>query len=463
MAGETKTEARPDPNKIVAMPTRDFFIDMITRDIPLDAVILDLVDNSVDGAKELRGKGPFEDLWVRIELQPNLFSITDNCGGFSSEVARTYAFRFGRLTGESAQSGIPWSVGTFGIGMKRAVFRLGRKFYVRSTWESSKFDVEEDVDEWRAKGDAPWEFRFKHLDEETKHPLSERGTEVRVTRLFPGVSDAFKVQTYAQDLAGKIGERHRDALQRDLHISVNGLPAKLGFVEILQSPQLKPIMIDKPYKPDPRTTVRTRIIAGVGGVPKGQDPEDEETSSMLAGWYVYCNGRELLHADKSKLTGWGDGNPLYHPQFSMFRGYVFFDCVDASKLPFNTTKTGVEPEHPAFLRARLLMIPALRAVTKLLNARDREYDIASGPTPIQDVIKAAKSVTLDKVRPADELVRPAEAPPAQRRRRTTVSIQYSVDIDVFARVRDKLGVRTARPGSAVGRKTFQYYVDHELN
>jgi hypothetical protein len=462
VADTKQSPATPDPKRIVALPTRDFFIDMVTRDIPLDAVILDLVDNSVDGAKNLRGTGRFDDLEVRIEADPEKFSIIDNCGGFSSAVARDYAFRFGRVSGPEGAKGVPWAVGTFGIGMKRAIFRLGRKFYVRSTWETSKFDIEEDVEEWREKGDEPWEFRFKHLDEKTRNPISQRGTEVRVTHLFQGVADAFKVKTYFSDLAGEIGERHREALERGLHISVNGVPAKIGFVEILQSPVIKPILIDRSFRPTPKVTVRTRLVAGIGRVPKDQDPEDEDTSSQLAGWYVYCNGRELLHADKTKLTGWGDGNPLYHPQFSMFRGYVFFDCPDPTKLPWNTTKTGVEPEHPVFQQARLLMIPALREATRLLNARDREYDIVSGPTPISDAIEAAKSVTLDKVKPSDQLVRPEETPPARRTKKTSVSIQYTAAVEIFEQVKEKLEVKARRSGSIVGRKTFQYYVDHEL-
>jgi len=470
MTGGTKASAGVDPKTIVAMPTRDFFIDMVTRDIPLDAVVLDLVDNSVDGAKRLRGTGTFDGLEVRIEANPSQFSIVDNCGGFSSAVARDYAFRFGRVSGEEGARGTPWAVGTFGIGMKRAIFRLGRKFYIRSTWEKSLFEVEEDVEVWRKKGDGPWEFHFKKLDESTHHTTEKRGTEVRVTHLFPGVADAFKVESYPTDLASWIGERHRAALEKGLHVSVNGVPAKVGFVEILQSKLIKPILIDKTERPNPRTTLRTRIYAGIGRVPEElpQDRADEDSgsdlaSSDLAGWYVYCNGRELLHADKTRLTGWGDGNPEYHPQYSMFRGYVFFDCANPSLLPWNTTKTGVESEHAAFQKARLLMIPALRQAIKLMNARDRELDIIKGPTPITDAIRAASSVVLEKVRPSEELVRPAEVPPVRRPQKTEAKIAYTEPIEIFELARERLGIRGRRPGPVVGRKTFQYYVDHELN
>ena len=44
------------PGKFNADPTKDFFIHMLTRDIPLERAIIDLVDNSVDGAKNVLTK-----------------------------------------------------------------------------------------------------------------------------------------------------------------------------------------------------------------------------------------------------------------------------------------------------------------------------------------------------------------------------------------------------------------------
>jgi hypothetical protein len=100
----------------------------------------------------------------------------------------------------------------------------------------------------------------------------------------------------------------------------------------------------------------------------------------------------------------------------------------------------------------------------MLNARDRELDVVKGPTPISDAIDAAKSVTLDKVRVSEEFIHPPEIPIRPRvTRPTSYSIQYYVDATIFGQVREKLGVKSRRPGSMVGRKTFQYYVDHELN
>src|SRR5262245_51610287 len=100
---------------IDVMPTKELFIDMLTRDIALIPAIIDLVDNSSDGAKRLRENGSFKGLWARVEISPEEFRIIDNCGGMTIEVAEKYAFRFGRPPGAPF---VKHSVGQFGVGMK---------------------------------------------------------------------------------------------------------------------------------------------------------------------------------------------------------------------------------------------------------------------------------------------------------------------------------------------------------
>ena len=111
-----------NPNIIDASPTKDLFVTMLVRDLVLTDAISDLVDNCVDGAKGLRPDKNYAGLYVKIIANKNIFSIEDNCGGFSSQVARDYAFKFGR---SSKAELTPYSVGQFGIGMKRALFKIG--------------------------------------------------------------------------------------------------------------------------------------------------------------------------------------------------------------------------------------------------------------------------------------------------------------------------------------------------
>src|SRR6266481_1748076 len=173
MAKETTPELIID-----TMPTKELFIDMLTRDIALTPAILDLVDNCADGAKRLRGEGSFKEFWTRIEVSEHSFRVSDNCGGIPVEVARKYAFRFGRAFGAPS---LKHSVGQFGVGMKRAIFKIGRHFRVESATESSRFVVDVDVAKWAAN--PKWEFEFAELKEGIQVRQDERGTTIHIKEL----------------------------------------------------------------------------------------------------------------------------------------------------------------------------------------------------------------------------------------------------------------------------------------
>ncbi|PHK27312.1 hypothetical protein VF13_41695, partial [Nostoc linckia z16] len=84
-----------DHNVIEGNPTKTFFIEMITRDISIRDAILDLLDNSIDGANRINPES-YSNLYVEITINKDSFEVKDNCGGFSLETAKKYAFRFGR-------------------------------------------------------------------------------------------------------------------------------------------------------------------------------------------------------------------------------------------------------------------------------------------------------------------------------------------------------------------------------
>lgn len=171
-------DVAPNERLIDALPTKNLFIYMLTRDIGLAPAIVDLADNSVDGAKRMRGNETFKGLFVEIELSPTEFRIADNCGGIDVDMARRYAFRFGRAEGAPS---VKHSVGQFGIGMKRALFKLGNHFVVKSATATSRFSVDVPVPKWAHKKE--WQFEFSELDEETKVPKAERGTTISVSEL----------------------------------------------------------------------------------------------------------------------------------------------------------------------------------------------------------------------------------------------------------------------------------------
>ena len=123
-------------------------------------------------------------LSVRISVDEQHFRIEDNCGGIPLEVAEKCTFRFGRPQG---MEDTPHSIGQFGVGMKRALFKLGNRFKIRSVTESDRFALDVNVSAWR--NDPEWTFEF--AEHGTNDDSTESGTSIEVTELHEDTRTAF--------------------------------------------------------------------------------------------------------------------------------------------------------------------------------------------------------------------------------------------------------------------------------
>lgn len=432
---------------VEAGPTKQFFVSMITRDIALQPAIVDLVDNSVDGARRLRGEGDLTGLRVTLRYSATEFVIEDNCGGIDLETARLYAFKFGR---PSEAPGVVHSVGQFGVGMKRALFKLGSAFRVESRAERSSFTLAVDVPTWQ--GLEEWAFPLEAADETTTRALEDTGTRLQVQPLHDGVAADLSLDTFTTGLVGELRAKHRVSINRGLAISVNGSEVSPWPITLLSSRQLTPGQRSTRYGVSRPTPVDVVLAAGIS---------DSEPSQ--AGWYVFCNSRLVLGPDQTNLTGWGEGRgrsiPRFHTQFSRFRGYVFFDSDRADLLPLTTTKVGVDTTSPYWRATRPQMIEMTRPVINFLNALDWENpQVAEGEVgTLEKIVVEATEVDVPLpglpettfLAPGRDVVPP---PPA------TSSIQYRRLVEEIDRAKELLGVST---NWEVGDRTFDYFLEAE--
>ena len=425
---------------VEAAPTKEFFVYMLVRDIALPRAILDLVDNCVDGAIRLRAEDSFQGLHVALDVTRERFRIADNCGGIPVDVAQKYAFRFGRLP-----EAVPTkhSIGQFGVGMKRALFKIGRQFTVQSTTGSGGFVISEDVEEWKHKPD--WNFTLTELQLD---PAAEPGTTVTIEALHHTVSEAFGLETFITDLRQQVQQAHTSAIERGMTFSVNGIPLEYQPIELLDSETLKPAFRERYLtSPEGVEPVRVRIYAGVGE----SDPQE-------AGWYIFCNGRMVVSSDQTETTGWGtEGGtvvPKFHNRSARFRGYVFFDSDNAALLPWNTTKTGVDVDSPVFRSTKQEMISLMRPVIDFLNKLSREVEAHDDETPLQDALEESRAVPLRVLTQSPVFASPQPAALHRVRERKDPVISYRRPMDLVRRVQKQLGVYTQKE---VGERTFDYY------
>lgn len=432
-----------DHNLIDASPTKEFFIEMLTRDIELIPAIIDLVDNCIDGARRLKGDGPYTALYVRLTVNGDRFVIADNCGGIDLATATKYAFRFGRPAGMART---PNSIGQFGVGMKRALFKLGTEFRVESTAAQSHFTLDVDVSQWQ-KEDS-WKLPFVGARLKKPASPSKRGTTITVTSLHPTVAADFALPSFQSNLRNELERAHQDSISKALSLTLNRTPLHVNLGTLLQSDRIRPAVREFSLNGD-APSVDVMIYCGIA-----------ESSPRNAGWYVFCNGRLVLEADQSPVTGWGERNgqaiPSYHNEFATFRGYVFMESADAGRLPWNTTKTGVDADSPIFRSVRREMLQVMRPVIDFLyrldDEKDREED--EGPGPLTMAVEAAEAVPLSQTTASETFV---WTPPKTKPKPTGPPmgrVQYSRPVSQINAIKKALGVRTY---VEVGEQTFDYF------
>jgi len=437
--------------RVSADPTKAFFVHTITRDIKLEDCIFDLVDNSLDGARNLLGNpepslvsgADFSKFAVDIRFSEDGFIISDNCGGISLDDAINYAFTFGRRENDNPES---YSIGVYGIGMKRAVFKLGDSVAIRSTRAAAKggaaeepFVVSIDVPRW-LKSDT-WDFDLDSAD-----PLEQPGVEIVVRQLHENIATEFTNPAFEINLRRILARDYSRFIDHGLVIRVNGKKVKAFEFRLLQNDQIRPFHSTFSLK-----GVKIEIISGMAAPPSDSaDPEEEGEKEDRSGWYVLCNDRMVVAADKTELTGWGyDKKNRWHPQYRGFIGIILFSARIADQLPLTTTKRSIDRDRDIYKLALSRMIELTRSWIDYTNHRKASLDEAKA------LEKSAVYVSAYATQPNNRAVYPSVSAAPRIRE---VTIQYPK----LQRSVRELAQGFGDPGLSareVGSRAFDYAYD----
>ncbi|MCP5352048.1 MAG: ATP-binding protein [Chromatiales bacterium] len=438
--------------KAHATPTKRFFIDMITRDIGLQDCIFDLIDNSLDGAinggarrTDDSGTKKFEGYWCRLTISGDKFEITDNCGGISLADAVDYAFHFGRPPKKPEDSTSGPHIGLYGIGMKRALFKMGKSILVKSHADHS-FKVRIDVDEWAQKSD--WDFDLDPIE-----TSATKGTEISVEALRSGPKGEFADPVFINQLISDIAKYYSFFLLDGFEIKVNERPIKPYSFRMSKSDDIVP----RNERYEDSNGLSVWITAGLAGELQDEDSDSTDPERALWGWYVLCNDRVVLAGDKTEKTGWGTGTgsdkfPAWHTQYNGFLGIVRFYSDDSNNLPWTTTKRDLDPTNQSYRQALVRMKAVAREFIYYTNARKAVLAQAK---------EAEQRAALVSVRelPLSSKIELPKFPSAPR-------IEYGNVAYTLAKSRIiRLAKALNMPGAtykAVGIATFEYVEQNEV-
>ena len=441
-----------------AYPRKHFFLEMFTRDISLEDCILDLIDNSIDGlvrsrdlnitsslltARGTAKASPQNELpRITVTYSEGEFKIEDNCGGIDRGLALNGVFNFGHEEGE--KSGM---LGVYGIGLKRAIFKIGNHFTMESKTINTGFNVDLDVKKWSEKDDGldDWKIDLDPTDCAKSKELA--GTVIRIAKLREEVKARINDGVLGQKLHTLISQTYALFLGRYVNIYLNGSNIQPHTIPIGRSDDIKP-----GHEQFDEKGVKVQLFASVAA-----RNESNEWTSESAGWYALCNGRVVLAADKTELTGWGvSGAPTFHPKYRGFVGIVYFQSANALNLPWTTTKRGINRESFVFLRARGLMKGLAKPILGFL---DKMYQQDAPEEPFaRQIASQVKQTTLAEVSRTDQTAfavnyRRGVVP-------TTIKIQYSAEISDVEKIK-KNEKRSSWSATRVGKFTFDHYIKTE--
>ncbi len=434
-----------------AEPEKRLFISLLTRDISLVDAVLDLIDNSINSAiilsrMHLSSPADYVDLLevasvpslpsISIEFNETRFVIQDTCGGIDYETAASKVFRFGRdysddgdSTEDEADEGDRLSV--YGIGLKRAIFKIGDHVEMSSAHPDGGFSMDLHVGEWGKLKQDRWQIPIKRFENNIY------GTSIVVSDLYADISRRIDGGTFGHDLERRIARTYNYFLNKIVKIEVNGVPVQPVDISYGANKASDAFVIGK---------VSCAVVAGIG-IPNGKFHTAE-----VAGWYVYCNGRAVAFADKSELTGWGTYLPSFQPKHRPFVGNVFFTSEHPELLPWTTTKSSINRESAVWQHALTVMGAVGKQITSYLDGR---YDDDGTDITVDELRAVAGKAepTLRSISSAAHTFR------YERVRRQDSSVQFRVLNKDLVEIKAYLGRRSMSNGEA-GRYTFDYFLNN---
>ncbi len=284
-----------------ASPEKRLFVSLITRDIPLVAAFLDLIDNSVNAAIE-----PYSDrlrsapdylsalqddtivpaVSISLDITETKVTITDDATGISAKTAQEHVFKFGRAEGEAHEHD---RLSVYGIGLKRAMFKLGNEITIRSDHSDGGFDLKLNVAAWLKVNKGPWVFPI------TVRPAAppKTGTSIAVQGLYDDVRRRISDGVFIGQLKDAIARTYPRWVEIENVVVVFGEPenglvptrkALLTVQAVAKGPdnpiaKLKAVILKNPVENDVQGKNFT-IVDMIANLPADGSPRVQEAHGL---------------------------------------------------------------------------------------------------------------------------------------------------------------------------------------
>ena len=304
----------------------------IISDYNLRTGLCELVDNALD-LWITNGKKTKLVVDVTLDVQRQMISVEDNAGGVREQQLRL-------LIAPGASRNRPQDelIGIFGVGGKRAGVALGELVEIRSRYGREK-SLQLDINnEWLGSDD--WHIAVYEIPD-----IKPATTKVDISKLRQGFSN-----DDVDDIRKHFGETYAWFLEQGCELRLDGVSiTALNFNSWAYPPQYGPRQANFEVSPTGDGVLDVEITAGLI---RDRDPEAENY-----GVYFYCNHRLIVKELRTRDVGYfvsGEAG-VPHPDASLCRVVIHLQGA-AELMPWNSSKSGINFSHPAFLQLRPKLI-----------------------------------------------------------------------------------------------------------
>ncbi|CAI1870620.1 Uncharacterised protein [Serratia quinivorans] len=394
-----------------------FLENALTKDVTTLEALFDLVDNSIDAARDdllkkncERGhdKLPidYRGYGVQIRIDNNSVKVFDNCSGIDRETLSKSALYTNK------QSQHEYGIGLYGIGLKRSLLKMGTEFSLSVDNGSEAFksnfnnksiggNIENKMYAYsvKSKGVTKSLFSVSNIKEEIKEDLHN-------SRWFDNAVREFSLRYGIYIGKGfRIFLHHVKNKQR---IEIEGVAPSLRLK--CEFPPTKEYMRLDGVDVVIETGIHSDYIF------PGEADYSLANNRKLTdefGIYFSCNDRIIVAASTEKAHGWSS---KWHSEYNGYVCWVKFISKDASLLPWNTAKTALRTDSSLFLEVRDKLQPIAdnyRSIIKLRYGKNKKspsdklsINLSASKKDVKSVrnVKTKKS-PKPKIRPMEELSR----------------------------------------------------------
>jgi hypothetical protein len=442
-------------------PTKKLFIDTLTRDVSIHDCILDLLDNAVDsytrnGIKERRE--------IRLNFDKNELGVFDNCGGIDKKRLKEEVFRFGA---KDFSNHVP-TIGVYGIGLKRSIFKLGELIVFETDDGKDYCKLEIDVNDWLNKKDeAGKDIWYLELTETFETKLTSGGkayTKIKIKDLRYETKETF-VSEFETNLKETVKIYYSRYIQRDkIDFFVNN-EKQSGFeIKVKASDDFKPVRVE-----DEREGIKITIFCWLD---LREDQKRTGKEPGRQGWNVFMNERLVIFDDTSEDTGWSGKYPFlpkFHSIYNQFRGIVFLNTNDPSKLPIKTSKNAFNKEGKVYHHLLSLMVKVARPFIDFLSVKynkQKEKIDEKEDELLKDISKDSreekKGIIETSIDDTETKYQSTFTPPEKKVDARPIIPQSTISFKKPKRQVDIMKkVLKVRANWEVGEKTFDYFWESE--